>query len=87
LSHIIKKPIFERSLYSIKEALAPTQKYVVTSNHDKAIEKLEALGAVILSGELGVRITTLAEHICLQYVNGGYEFIKIEHDINEAEKT
>lgn len=85
LSHIINKPIFERSIYSLKEALAVTQKYVVTSNHDKAISKLEALGVVILSGEPGVGKTTLAEHICLQYVNDGYEFIKIEDDINEAE--
>jgi len=85
MSHILNKPIFERSAFSLTEALANAKRYVVTAAHGAAISKLEALGVVIISGEAGVGKTTLAEHLCLHYVDAGYDFLKIADDIHEAE--
>lgn len=85
ISHILNKPIFERSAFSLGEALANAKKYVETAAHGAAISKLEKLGVVIISGEPGVGKTTLGEHLCLHYVDAGYDFIKIADDIREAE--
>lgn len=85
ISHILNMPIYDRSAYCLREALAAGKKYVTTENHDKALSKLESLGVVILSGEPGIGKTTLAEHLCLHYVGEGYEFYKIEGDVREAE--
>ncbi|WP_374421398.1 hypothetical protein [Chromobacterium sp.] len=85
ISHILNKAIFERSEFSHNAILASAKKYVETSAHHAAIEKLEKLGAIIISGEPGIGKTTLAEHLCLHYIDDGYEFIKIEDDVKEAE--
>jgi adenylate kinase family enzyme len=85
LSHILNRPIFERSSFSLDEALSNTKRYVVTSSHEKASHKLEELGVVILTGEPGVGKTTLAEHLALQYVSAGYEYFKLADGVTEAE--
>jgi adenylate kinase family enzyme len=85
LSHIINKPIFDRSNFSTDEALAAGKRYVPTLNHSRAQEMLEKLHVVIISGEPGIGKTTLAEHLCLQYVSESFEFVKLSGEILEAE--
>jgi adenylate kinase family enzyme len=85
IEHILHKPIFDRSQFSLEEILDSARKYFPTSNHNKALDKLEKLGVIIIIGEPGIGKTTLAEHLCLHYVAKGYELIKISHEIEEAE--
>jgi hypothetical protein len=85
LSHLINKPIFDRSKFSAEEIVEFSKKYVVTSHHERAISKLQKLGTLIVTGEPGVGKTTLAENVCLWYLGRGFQFFKISEEIREAE--
>jgi hypothetical protein len=85
LDHIFHNAILGRSEFSLNEIAASAAVYAVTENHRKALEMLDRLGVVIITGEPGVGKTTLANHLCLDYVAKGFEFIKIADEISEAE--
>jgi hypothetical protein len=85
LSHLLNKAIFDRSTFSIDQTLDAAKKYVKTSSHERALEMLEALRVVILTGEPGIGKTTLAEHLCLHYATDGFQVLKISEEIREAE--
>jgi adenylate kinase family enzyme len=85
LSHLLNKPIFDRSAFTLDEIIASAQKYVLTSSHNQALAMLERLGVVIITGEPGIGKTTLAEHLSLHYIAEGYEFVAIVDDVREAE--
>lgn len=85
LKHLLNKAIADRSSFALEEALANSQIYVLTSNHQNAIRKLEELGTVITTGEPGIGKTTLAEQLCLSYATQDFEVIKISDEIREAE--
>lgn len=87
LTHIVNKPIFDRSAFSIDEIFTTARKYVVTENHDAALDKLDKLHVVIITGEPGIGKTTLAEHLCLHYVSEGFQLFKISNEIHEAESV
>ncbi|MDR7122889.1 restriction endonuclease [Rheinheimera soli] len=87
ISHISNYAIHGRSEFSLTELARSSAKYVVTSNHTAAREILDRLGVVIITGEPGVGKTTLAEHLCLEYVANGYSYLKISDDIREAEQV
>lgn len=85
LLNLINNAIVGRSnneLDAIKERFL---RYVKTSNHQHALEKLDQLHAIIITGEPGIGKTTLAGQICLDYAAQGYQFIKTSDDISEAE--
>lgn len=85
LSHVLNKAILGRSQFSAEEIIRFSSKYAVTSNHHLALSIIEKLNVVIITGEPGVGKTTLAEHICLNYITQGYEYFQINEDIQEAE--
>ncbi len=85
LSHLINKAIYDRSSFAVEEILTAAHLYVPTRNHDTAIQKLEKLGAVIITGPAGIGKTTLAEHLCLHYLKRDFRLIKIAEEIREAE--
>lgn len=87
LQHLLNKPILERSQFALEEALANSKTYAITSNHGNAIQKLEQLGVIIITGEPGIGKTTLAEQICLNYAAKNYQIIKISDEIKEAESV
>ena len=87
LGHIFNNAIHGRSAFSLEEIARSAARYVVTSNHYRALEILERLRVVIITGDPGVGKTTLADHLCLHYAANGFEYLKIAKDIEEAESV
>lgn len=85
LSHLINKAIYDRSSFAVEEILSDARLYVPTQNHDIAIQKLEKLGSVIITGPAGIGKTTLADHLCLHYLKRDFSLIRIADEIREAE--
>ena len=85
LMHLINKPIYDRSSFAVQEITENIRLYVPTENHNRALEKLESLGSVIITGPAGIGKTTLADHICLDYISRGFALVRIGEEIREAE--
>jgi len=85
LKNIINSGIIERSEFTLEEIKKTSSKYVFTDNHKKAQEKLETNHSIIITGAPGIGKTTMANQLSLIYAAKGYEFIKIEDSIKEAE--
>lgn len=85
LSHVLNKAILGRSQFSVEEIIRFSSRYAVTSNHKSALAIIERLNVVIITGEPGIGKTTLAEHICLNYIAQGYQYLQVNDDIHEAE--
>ncbi|MDP1774445.1 MAG: restriction endonuclease [Methylobacter sp.] len=87
LGHIFNNAIMGRSAFSLEEIIRSSSRYVVTANHEAALNLLDRLGVVIITGEPGVGKTTLADHLCLHYVTHGFAYLKVADDIREAESA
>lgn len=87
IGHIFNNAIHGRSAFSLEEIASSAARYVITSNHHKALDILERLRVVIITGDPGVGKTTLADHLCLHYAADGFEYLKIAKDIEEAESA
>lgn len=85
LSLILHHGILGRSEYTLEEIQDEAKKYAVTEHHRSALKQLEALRAIIITGEPGIGKTTLASHLCIHYIAQGYQFISIADDIKQAE--
>lgn len=85
LTTILNSAIIGRSRYKLEEIVEESRKYVVTQSHIHAMEKLEHLHSVIITGSPGVGKTSLADQLCQYYTAKGYEFCFIENSLNEAE--
>ncbi|MEZ6964611.1 restriction endonuclease [Aeromonas sp. S9(2024)] len=86
LTTILNSAIIGRSRYKLEEIVEESRKYVVTQSHIHAMEKLENLHSVIITGSPGVGKTSLADQLCQYYTAKGYEFCFIENSLNEAEE-
>jgi adenylate kinase family enzyme len=87
LSHVLNKAILGRSQFSIEEIIRFSSRYAVTSNHHSALAIIEKLNVVIITGDPGVGKTTLAEHICLNYIAKDYQYLQVSDDIHEVESA
>lgn len=85
MSRLQNASIKGRSDFEVLEAKAFAPKYIFTSCHNEAIEKLDKLGAIIITGEPGIGKSTLAKQIVLQYALEGYEVCCIAKNPEEAE--
>lgn len=85
LTTMLHSAIVGRSKYKLEEIIEESSKYVVTQSHNQAMEKLENLHSVIITGSPGVGKTFLADQLCQYYTANGYEFCFIENSLNEAE--
>jgi len=85
LQRIFNNAIKGRSEFLLDDIKDKIKYYVITENHNKAIEKLESSHTIIIAGEPGIGKTTLAEQISLNYIEKGFEFCVITRDISEAE--
>ncbi len=87
IGNIFNNAIHGRSAFSLEEIARSASLYAITSNHQRALEILEKLRVVIITGDPGVGKTTLADHLCLYYAANGFEYLKIARDIEEAESA
>lgn len=87
LSFITQSGVMGRSEFSLDEIVQKAARYAITENHKRALDISNRLGVVIISGDPGVGKTTLAEHLCLQLVSEGFQFINVIEDIKEAEQV
>lgn len=85
LRYLLNKPVLDRSAFALQEIQESAHLYVPTTNHDRALAKIEQLGTVIITGPPGIGKTTLADHLALHYVTKGFAFIRISEEIHEAE--
>ncbi len=85
LKRIFNNAIKGRSEFLFEEIHNKIKYYVMTENHNRAIEKLKSSHTIIIAGEPGIGKTTLAEQIALNYIEKGFEFCIIARDISEAE--
>ena len=86
LKRIMSNAIKGRSEFLLENIKEKIKFYVLTDNHNQALQKLENTHVVIIAGEPGIGKTTLANHLALYYVEKGFEFYNIENSINEAEE-
>jgi hypothetical protein len=84
---IINNAIKGRSESILESAKYKSKLFVTTQNFKEAIDKLEDDHVLIITGEPGIGKTTLAENICLRYVKNGFNFLKIEESVSEAENV
>jgi adenylate kinase family enzyme len=85
LQTILNSAIVGRSRHKLEEIIEESSRYVVTQSHSQAMEKLEKVHSVIITGSPGVGKTTLADQLSQFYTAKGYEFCFIENSLNEAE--
>lgn len=85
LRNLLNKAILDRSAFALQEIQESAPLYVPTANHDRALERLERLGTVIITGPAGIGKTTLADHLAFHYVAKDFSFIRIADEIREAE--
>ncbi|MDY2564783.1 restriction endonuclease [Pseudomonas syringae] len=87
LVHLLNNAIIGRSDAMMGEILEKSKIFVQTRNFEWAVDKLNQLGTVIITGQAGIGKTTLAEQIILFYAKNGFEFLSISHDVHEAEQV
>jgi adenylate kinase family enzyme len=86
LTTILNSAIIGRSRYKLEEIIEESNRYVVTQSHIQAMDKLEKIHSVIITGSPGVGKTSLADQLCQYYTAKDYEFCFIENSLNEAEE-
>lgn len=87
LVHLLNNAIIGRSDAMMGEILEKSKIFVQTRNFEWAVDKLNQLGTVIITGQAGIGKTTLAEQLILFYAKNGFEFLSISHDVHEAEQV
>ncbi len=85
LNRIMNNAIKSRSEALVENIKEKSKYYVITENHNKAIEILEKTNVIIIAGEPGIGKTTLAKNMAIFYIEKDFECYDIENAINEAE--
>lgn len=85
LERIINNAIKGRSEFDIGRIGNQSNKYVQTDIHNEALQILNRVHVLLVSGEPGVGKTTLTENICLHFAARDFEFVDIEETLSEAE--
>ncbi|WP_193069342.1 restriction endonuclease [Pseudomonas sp. K5] len=85
LRYLLSKPIHDRSDFAFNEIVEDAKLYVPTANHADAIDKLESMNVVIITGPAGIGKTTLAGQLILHYVSQDFTLAVVADDIKEAE--
>lgn len=87
LVHLLNNAIMGRSDAMMSAIVEKSKIFVQTRNFEWAVDKLNELGTVIITGQAGIGKTTLAEQLILFYAKNGFEFLSISNDVHEAEQA
>lgn len=87
LQAMLNTALTGRSEAKRDDIIQSTKMYVVTQNHSNALDKLENLHSVVITGEAGIGKTSLADQLAHHYIARDYELCVIEDDISEAESN
>lgn len=87
LTSLLNNAINGRSDAMIRDIVEKSKIYVQTNNFSSALQTLDRLGTVIITGQAGIGKTTLAEQIILHYASAGFELLCISDDLREAEQA
>lgn len=63
LATILNSAIIGRSKHKLEEIVEESNRYVVTQSHNQAMDKLEKIHSVIITGSPGVGKTSLADQL------------------------
>ena len=85
LQNVLNSGIIGRSGFTLDNIHLESAIYVETTNHKKALDKLNDKHSVIITGSPGIGKTTLANQLSLYYAAKNFDFIFIEDSITEAE--
>lgn len=87
LAILLNNAIKGRSDFMMEDIIEKSKIYVTTPNFQQALETLEKLGVVIITGQAGIGKTTLAEQIILHFISDEFDLVCISQDISEAEQA
>ena len=87
LAILLNNAIKGRSDFMMEDIIEKSKIYVATPNFQQALETLEKLGVVIITGQAGIGKTTLAEQIILHFISDEFDLVCISQDISEAEQA
>ncbi|WP_409319955.1 restriction endonuclease [Pseudomonas putida] len=87
LDHLINNAMHGRSGAVMREIIDKSKIFVHTRNIDWALDKLDHLGTVIITGQAGIGKTTLAQQLILLYAREGFELASVSEHIHEAEQV
>lgn len=87
MEKIIHSGIFNYTITQIDFLKEKLSYYVKNSSFEEASTILKDQGFCIIAGMPGIGKTTLAEMLLIDFMNRGYDPIRISSDINEAFKT
>lgn len=87
MERIIHSGIFNYTITQFDLLREKLRYYVKNRSFDEALTILDAQGFCIIAGIPGIGKTTLAEMLLIDYMNRGYDPIRVTSDIEEAFKT
>ncbi|MNM56706.1 hypothetical protein D3C81_678830 [compost metagenome] len=87
LINLINNAIDGRSNAMMKDIVEKSKIHVQTPSFASAIQVLEQLGTVIITGQPGIGKTTLAEQLILNYASRGFQLLCVSEDLREAEQA
>ncbi|WPO97499.1 hypothetical protein SFA35_12505 [Pseudomonas sp. HR96] len=87
LVSIFNHAINGRSEAMMRDIVEKSKIFIHTANLDSAVDRLNKLGTVIITGLAGIGKTTLAEQLILLHASDGFELVCISEHIQEAEQA
>lgn len=82
---LLNHGVLGRSADSVDDIRHALARFVETDDCRKARKQLANARVLIIKGEPGIGKTTLAQHLIMESIGDGYEFVEIQNDIAEAE--
>ncbi|MDA3877115.1 MAG: restriction endonuclease [Halothiobacillus sp.] len=82
---LLNHSVLGRSADSVDDIRHALAKFVETEDCRRARKQLANARVLIIKGEPGVGKTTLAQHLVMESIGDGYQFVEIQSDLSEAE--